>query len=214
MRRQLQNQYIKGVMLLRQDDKHFLKHSGFSAYMASINKGERTPDPRNIITSAIEENVRAEIGKSVLESDYRILRWQARAITGHYRVFYRELDGVYIRGGRITVLMEVKASATRASMAGGLKQLRDAMTILCRTKPDVVGLLVICDLGEIIEGFGKSPYHPVTNFFASKDVKILEWPPDLNHLMPSNIGVSLLPINLASDWVADISPTVNDASAS
>jgi hypothetical protein len=53
------------------------------------------------------------------------------------------------------VLLEVKASASKGSLSSGIRQLRAAVATLALAQPLTGGLLVIVDLGAIVEGFGE-----------------------------------------------------------
>jgi hypothetical protein len=118
-------------------------------------------------------------------------------------VRYRELDGVYKTPSGVTVLLEVKASASKGSLSSGLRQLRTAVATLALAQPLTCGLLVVADLGAFVEGFGEAAATPVTDFFIGKGVEPLGWPLESLEYSAGGLCVSVLPQELSSVWLEE-----------
>jgi hypothetical protein len=118
-----------------------------------------------------------------------------------YVVRFRELDGVFETANGTTVLLEVKASASKGSLKTGLQQLRAAVRTATRAYGSTVGLLVVADLGEWFDTFGQAAAQPLSDYFAGMDIDLLDWPPVLPVGKTSGICVSLLPGSVLSEWL-------------
>ncbi len=194
---------IKGVMLLPLDSPSFLRHTAVRTFAARVNSAETTPDYRGVLTHAIESRVRDELYTTLTPTRYRVLRWEETGPTNHSTVRYRELDGVYKTPSGVTVLLEVKASASKGSLSSGLRQLRSAVETLALAQPLTCGLLIVADLGAFVEGFGEAATTPVTDFFIGTGVEPLGWPLESLEFSSGGLFISVLPQELSTMWLAE-----------
>jgi len=129
------------------------------------------------------------------------LRWEQRDIQNRFFVRFRELDGVFEAGNRTTVILEVKASASKGSIKSGLAQLRAAVKTASHAQPKIVGILAIADMGEWFDTFGPSATRPLADHFAGMDVTLLDWPPRLPADRTDGIFVTLVPSEVLGGWL-------------
>ena len=88
---------IRGVMLLPISAKSYRSHTAHHTFLNKVNAPETVADP-NLALSRLVEN---------------------RHIQNRFFVRFRELDGVFEAGNRTTVILEVKASASKSSIKSG-----------------------------------------------------------------------------------------------
>jgi hypothetical protein len=138
---------IKGVMLLPLDAE-----ATAATWRTTLpGQGEfrnQDTDSRLELTQLVEERVRQEMQLRFSATRFRVLRWEQVDLRNRYVVRFRELDGVFETGNGVTVLLEVKASASKGSLKTGLEQLRAAVKTATHTHASTVGVLVVADLGE------------------------------------------------------------------
>jgi len=192
---------IKGVMLLGVDSPAYLRHMAHHTYIAKLNSGSRVPDPRQELTKLVEGQVRAAMLEWFSPTAFRILRWEELDASNLYKIKFRELDGVFQTNIGTTVLLEVKASASKSSLKSGLAQLQAAVNTLKLAKSRVIGILVIANLGEWFEMFGQAAATPIQKYFSELDVNFLGWPPLFNIENTSGICVSLVPSAILEHWL-------------
>ncbi len=106
---------IKGVLLLALDAKS-CRHMAHHAFQSKVNSGTKTPDYRHELTQFVEERVRQEMQLYLSATRFRVLRSEQVDLRNRYVVRFRELDGVFETGDRATVILEVKASASKGSL--------------------------------------------------------------------------------------------------
>jgi hypothetical protein len=192
---------IKGVMLLPLDAESYCRHTAHHTFLANVNSGTKTTDPRLALTQLVESHVRQEMQLHLFSTRFRVLRWEQLDPRNRYVVRFRELDGVVETANGTTVLLEVKASASKGSLKTGLQQLRAAVRTATRAYGSTVGLLVVADLGEWFDTFGQAAAQPLSDYFAGMDIDLLDWPPVLPVGKTSGICVSLLPGSVLSEWL-------------
>jgi hypothetical protein len=192
---------IKGVMLLPLDAVSYRQHTAHHTFLAKVNLGTKTPDSRLALTQLVEESVRKEMQRHFTLTISRVLRWEEMDLYSRYITRFRELDGVFQAANGITVLLEVKASASRSSVSTGLKQLRAALKVATYSQPNTVGILAIADLGVWFETFGHAAAQPLVDYFIGMDMELIEWPPRLPIGKTSGIFVSLIPDSVVSEWL-------------
>jgi len=88
---------IRGVMLLPISAKSYRSHTAHHTFLNKVNAPETVADP-NLALSRLVEN---------------------RHTQNRFFVRFRELDGVFEAGNRTTVILEVKASASKSSIKSG-----------------------------------------------------------------------------------------------
>ncbi|MDL1907823.1 hypothetical protein FBR03_10285 [Betaproteobacteria bacterium PRO1] len=194
---------FKGVMLLPLDSQSYRRHVAHHTFVARVNAAETMPDYRTALTQAIENRVREQLHGVLTPTRYRVLRWEETGPTNRSTVRYRELDGVYKTPSGATVLLEVKASASKGSLSSGVRQLRAAVDTLAVALPLTCGLLVVADLGAFVEGFGGAAATPVIDYLIGTNIEALSWPPE--SLAPSAKGLfaSVIPQEAAAVWLAE-----------
>jgi len=122
-------------------------------------------------------------------------------LRNRYVVRFRELDGVFETGNGVTVLLEVKASASKGSLKTGLEQLRAAVKTATHAHASTIGVLVVADLGEWFDTFGQAAAQPLADYFAGMDLDLLDWPPRVPVGKTSGICVSLIPGSALCEWL-------------
>ncbi len=200
---------VKGVMLLPPDAQSYRRHVAHHTFVARVNAAETTPDYRAALTLAIESRVREELKMVLTPTRHRVLRWEETGPTNRSTVRYRELDGVYKTPSGATVLLEVKASASKGSLSSGIRQLRAAVATLALAQPLTCGLLVIVDLGAIVEGFGEAAAVPVTDYFVGTTIETCDWPPETLEPIAGGLIASVIPQEVATVWLSEASALDN-----
>ena len=192
---------IKSVMLLPLDAESYRSHMAHHTFLAKVNSGPKTLDPRLELTKLVEERVRQEMHLRFSATKFRVLRWEQVDLYNRNLVRFRELDGVFETDNRVTVLLEVKASASKSSLKTGLKQLRDAVKTASHAHASTIGIMVVADLGEWFDTFGQAPVLPLADYFAGMDLDLLDWPPCVPVGKTSGICVSLIPGSVLCEWL-------------
>lgn len=191
----------KGVMFLSEDSDSWKRHNEHYAYLSRVNSGEKTHDDKFELTRLVEERVREELALHLTPTKFRVLRWEQPDSSNRYGVHYRELDGVFKLDNGFTVLLEVKASASKNGLKKGLQQLNSVVRIAAQTNPKIVGLFVVGNLGEFFEDFGDAPIQPLEDYFNGKDLHLIAWPPKSSDIEGGKILCSLIPGEIISKWI-------------
>lgn len=194
---------IKGVMLLSPDAASYRRHMALHACMAKANSADKVRDPRHDLTQLVEERVRAQMQCHHAVTPWRVLRWEQRSPDNRYVQRFRELDGVFQHERRTTVLLEVKASASRNALKSGLSQLRAAVSTAAHAHANTVGLLAVADLGQWCDLFGQAPQEPLAQYFDGMDLEMLDWPPRVPAGKTAGVCVTLVPDSTVQGWFAD-----------
>jgi len=192
---------IKGVMLQPLDAESYRRHIAHETFLAKVNSGTRTRDPRLELTQLVEERVRKEMLQNVSATRFRILRWTQVDPRNRYVVRFRELDGVFETSNETTALLEVKASASKGSLRSGLEQLRAAVNTAAHSHASTIGILVVADLGEYFDTFGQAAVQPLADYFRGMDLDLLDWPPRVPVDKTSGICVALVPGLTLREWL-------------
>jgi len=192
---------IRGTMLLPLDAASYRQHLARHTFLARANKGSTQPDPRLALTRLVEDQVRQALAQPLGATPWRVLRWEQPDPANRYRPCYRELDGVFKAADGRTVLLEVKASASKNSLKGGLAQLRAAVDTARHAHPGAVGLLCVADLGAWYDEFGEAATWPVQDWFADKDVTLLPWPPRWPEGPTAGLCVCVVPDEVLGGWL-------------
>ena len=87
----------------------------------------------------VEDCVRQEMQIHYSKTDFRVLRWEQLDARNRYVVKFRELDGVFETRNGTTILLEVKASASKNSLRTGLEQLHASVRTATRAKERHIG---------------------------------------------------------------------------
>ena len=194
---------VKGVMLLPLDSPSYRRHVAHHTFVARVNAAETTPDYRATLTQAIESRVREELNRVLTPTRHRVLRWEETGPTNRSIVRFRELDGVYKTPSGATVLLEVKASASKGSLSSGIRQLRAAVRAVSLAQPLTSGLLVIADLGAFLDDFGEAAAVPVADYFVGTPLEVLGWPPEALEPMAQGLFVAVIPREVATRWLSE-----------
>jgi len=194
----------KGVMLLPPDSESYRRHVAQHTSLARMNKGESIPDARATFTQGIEARVREALHRVLSPTEYRVLRWEEKTPSNHWIARYRELDGVFETPERTTVILEVKASTSKSSLAKGLQQLQTATGMLRIPRPATLGLLVVADTGAFLEGFGEPAADSLYEHFASKGLPTLNWPVQIPAGAKEGMFVCMVPKDTLSSWIDEI----------
>jgi hypothetical protein len=192
---------IKGVMLLPFDATSYRRHVAHHTSLAKANTGTKIADPRQELTGMVEDCVRQEMQLQYSQTDFRVLRWEQLDPCNRYVVKFRELDGVFETCNGTTMLLEVKASASKSSLRTGLEQLHASVRTATRAKARTIGVLVIADLGEWFDTFGEAAAEPLADYFLGMDLDLLDWPPRVPLDKTSGICVSLIPGPTLHGWL-------------
>lgn len=192
---------IKGVMLLPLGAASYRRHVAHHTSLAKVNSGTKVADPRQELTGMVEDFVRQEMQIHYSKTDFRVLRWEQLDARNRYVVKFRELDGVFETRNGTTILLEVKASASKSSLQTGLEQLHAAVRTASYAKARTIGVLVVADLGEWFDTFGGAAAQPLADYFAGMNLELLDWPPGLPLDKTSGILVSLIPGSTLYGWL-------------
>ncbi len=185
---------IRGATLLSLNDRGFKSHNAKHAWIAQHNSGNRVVDPRLALCEEIEHLIRSKLSSRLIETEYRVLRWQEEGIRFGHTTRYRELDAVYAIDSRNFIILEVKASCSKSSIKGGIKQLQRSVRILQTTYSAAAGVLVVVNLGLYTKAFGCMATDFDMNHYKQLNGLIeIEWP-----IMPSvvkspNLFICFLP---------------------
>ncbi len=192
---------IKGVMLLSLDSASYRRHVAHHTSLAKANSGTKIADPRQELTGMVEDCVRQEMQIHYSQTDFRVLRWEQLNPRNRYVVKFRELDGVFETCNGTTVLLEVKASASKSSLRTGLEQLHASVRTATHANARTIGVLVVANLGDWFDTFGEAAAQPLADYFLGMDLDLLDWPPRVPADKTSGICVSLIPGSSLHDWL-------------
>lgn len=197
---------VRGVMWLGRDAPSFRRHVAHHTQMAKANTGEKTPDPRSILTHQVETRVRNALAGHMALSPCPVLRWEARDIRNRWIEKFREHDGVFEAPDGRRVVLEVKASASKGSLKTGLAQLRATLAVAQQLQPKTIGLLAIANLSALTDLFGKPSAELLGDHFANKEVIALEWPACSRFNANAVCYVTFVPENILQEWWLQMSP--------
>ena len=192
---------IKGVMLLPFDAASYRRHVAHHTSLAKANSGTKIADSRQELTGMVEGCVRQEMQLHYSQTDFRVLRWEQLDSRNRYVVKFRELDGVFETSNGSSILLEVKASASKSSLRTGLEQLHASVRTATHAKARTIGVLVVADLGEWFDTFGEAAAQPLADYFSGMDLELLDWPPRVPVEKTSGICVSLIPGSTLHRWL-------------
>lgn len=171
------------------------------SFINKVNSGTRIRDPRQDFTRLVEDKVRFEMEQHLDTTPSRVLRWEQKNWNNRYTVRFRELDGVFETTMGSNVILEVKASASKGCLRSGLEQLRTAVQTARHAKANTIGILVIANLGKLLDIFGQAPLQSLTEYFAGRDVDILDWPPRIPAGKNTGLYVCIVPDETLSEWL-------------
>lgn len=195
---------IRGAKLLPISDLGFKKHNAEHAWLAKHDSGEREIDPRAYLCDAIENMVRFEVSKSLTETEYRVLRWQEDSIRYGHATKYKELDAIYESELAKFIILEVKATSSKSSIKGGVKQLKKSVQILQTVYKDAVGILVIADIGAHTRAFGRIPADfDIEQYKYLHAVDEVSWPIKDSIIYPSSLYIVFLPSDYLAKFLTD-----------
>lgn len=192
---------IKGVMLLPLHAQSYCRHMPNHTFLAKVNSGAKTPDPRLRLTQLVGKRIRQELNLLLSSTNLRVLRWEEIDQRNRLVVRFRELDGFFKTDNGVTVLQEVKASASKGSLKNGLEQLQSSLKTATHVYPNTIGLLVVADLGEWYDMFGQAASKPLAKYFSGMNLDLMDWPPFLPAGKTSGICVSFIPGSFLGEWL-------------
>lgn len=139
---------IRNVHLSSKDNRSYRERCAYHATIRRIESGEREADARRHVTEWAEQ-VACQIVRRHCEQDRRsIISWEELNVYGHYATRHRETDGVF-RFGQGSMLLEVKASTSRACIKKGRQQLDANLGLLDQTRDRFSGMLVLFDCSQL-----------------------------------------------------------------
>ena len=143
---------IRNVRLSSKDNRSYRERCAYHATLRRIGAGEREPDARRHVTEWAEQ-VACQIVQQQYEQDSRnIISWEELNVYGHYASKHKETDGIF-RLDQGSMLLEVKASTSPASIRKGRKQLNENLCLLGQTRDRFSGMLVLFDCSRLSPDF-------------------------------------------------------------
>lgn len=143
---------IRNVRLSTKDNRSYRERCAYHATLRRIGSGEREADARRHVTEWAEQ-VACQIVQQQYEQDSRnIISWEELNVYGHYASKHKETDGIF-RLDQGSMLLEVKASTSPASIRKGRKQLNENLSLLGQTRDRFCGMLVLFDCSQLSPDF-------------------------------------------------------------
>ena len=143
---------IRNVRLSTKDNRLYRERCAYHATIRRIESGEKEADARLHVTQWAER-VACHIVQQHYEQDKRnIISWEELNVYGHYASKHRETDGIF-KLDRGSMLLEVKASTSQASIKKGRQQLHQNLNLLNQTRDRFSGMLVLFDCSELSPDF-------------------------------------------------------------
>lgn len=143
---------IRNVRLSTKNSRSYRERCAYHATLRRIESGEKEADARRHVT-AWAEQVACRIIRQQYEQDSRnIISWEELNVYGHYASKHRETDGIF-KLDQGSMLLEVKASLSQASIKKGRQQIHANLSLLGQTRDQFCGMLVLFDCSELSPDF-------------------------------------------------------------
>ncbi|MDD2728414.1 hypothetical protein [Malikia sp.] len=164
---------IRNVRLSSKDNRSYRERCAYHATLRRIESGEREADTRRHVT-AWAEQVACRIIAQQHEQDRRnIISWEELTVYGHYARKYKETDGIF-KLDQGSMLLEVKASTSPASIRKGRKQLNENLSLLDQTRDRFSGMLVLFDCSQLSPEFAAPAQGTVEHLKNSGEYGIVQ----------------------------------------
>jgi hypothetical protein len=124
-------------------------------YQANVNRGERVPDTRQLLSAWLENAVRSELSTSFKTLNENIITWEERTSRGFTKRHYKEIDCLISLDTKTIICVEIKSSMSKSSIKGGRSQLGKSNELLKKIYPNIISLLVLGDCSELEPSLGK-----------------------------------------------------------
>ena len=171
---------IRNVHLSSKDNRSYRERCAYHATIRRIESGEKETDARRYVT-AWAEQVACRIIRQHHEQDSRnIISWEELNVYGQYARKHRETDGVF-KLDQGSMLLEVKASTSPASIRKGKRQLNENLSVLGQTRNRFAGMLVLFDCSQLSTEFAAPAQGVIENLKHSGEYGIvhgLDWSVD------------------------------------
>jgi hypothetical protein len=143
---------IRNVRLSSKDNRSYRERCAYHATLRRIESGEKEADTRRHVTAWAEQVACRIIAQQHEQDSRNIISWEELNVYGHYASKYKETDGVF-KLDQGSMLLEVKASTSPASIRKGKKQLNENLSLLDQTRDRFSGMLVLFDCSELSPDF-------------------------------------------------------------
>jgi hypothetical protein len=146
---------IKNVRLISRTDRAYILWARNMAYQSNVNRAERTPDTRQLLSNWLESVVRSELSKNFNALETNIITWEERTSRGFAKRHYKEVDCLISLDSKTIICVEIKSSLSKSSIKGGRSQLSRSNELLRKIYPNIISLLVLGDCSDIEPTLGK-----------------------------------------------------------
>lgn len=146
---------IKNVRLISRTDRAYVLWSRNMAFQSNVNRAERIPDTRQLLSSWLELVVRSELSKKFNTLETNIITWEERTSRGFSKRHYKEIDCLISLDAKTIICVEIKSSLSKSSIKSGRSQLNKSNQLLKKIYPNIISLLVLGDCSEIEPTLGK-----------------------------------------------------------
>ena len=172
---------IRNVHLSKQDNWSYRERCAYHATVRRIEAGERGEDARRHVTEWAEQVACRIIARDHEQDRRNLVSWEELNVYGHYANRHRETDGVF-KLGQGSMLLEVKASASPASIKKGRRQLNQNLSLLSQTRTPFYGTLALFDCSHLSSEFAAPAPGVMEQFTQSGDYGVvvgIDWAVDL-----------------------------------
>ena len=143
---------IRNVRLSSKDNRSYRERCAYHATLRRIESGEKETDARRHVTAWAEQVACRIIAQQHEQDSRNIISWEELNVYGHYASKHKETDGIF-KLDQGSMLLEVKASTSPASIRKGRKQLNENLCLLDQTRDRYCGMLVLFDCSQLSPDF-------------------------------------------------------------
>lgn len=164
---------IRNVRLSSKDNRSYRERCAYHAALRRIESGEREVDTRRHVTAWAEQVACRIIGQQHEQDSRNIISWEELNVYGHYARKHKETDGIF-KLDQGSMLLEVKASTSPASIRKGRKQLDENLSLLDQTRDRFSGMLVLFDCSQLSPEFAAPAQGTVEHLKNSGEYGIVQ----------------------------------------
>lgn len=164
---------IRNVRLSSKDNRSYRERCAYHATLRRIESGEKEVDTRRHVTAWAEQVACRIIGQQHEQDSRNIISWEELNVYGHYARKHKETDGIF-KLDQGSMLLEVKASTSPASIRKGRKQLDENLSLLDQTRDRFSGMLVLFDCSELSPEFAAPAQGTVEHLKNSGEYGIVQ----------------------------------------
>ena len=146
---------IKNVRLISRTDRAYVLWARGMAVQSNVNRAERIPDTRQLLSNWLELVIRSELSKKFNTLQTNIITWEERTSRGFSKRHYKEVDCLISLDAKTIICVEIKSSLSKSSVKSGRSQLNRSNQLLKKIYPNIISLLVLGDCSEIEPTLGK-----------------------------------------------------------